>query len=461
MTIPTKRTIKTRRIKNVALAATVLMLGCSLPVGGAEPAPTTPLTIEKTIQLVRQQHPSLKAAAEDIAAAEARVTQSRSSYYPQLSAGAGYTALNPISEASFGGGASIKFMPNDNYDAKVSAKATLLDFGRRSGSVELALTGKTVAEEQLEFSQRELSWQTVQLFYGTLFLRESIKVETTEITALNKALDYTKKRYQAGVATPFDIFSTEVRIAAARNRQLDLEHELRRNELALRRLTGIAESVPLALEGSFALAPNVERAEFALVAEAMAQRIELKLSRQHETAARQQNALAKKEGLPMLTGALSYGITNGFQPDIYQMRNNVAANLHLEVPLFSGFRTSAKQQENAAQLRAAALRSIDAEQQIKNDVDETMHALHTASEKSITTEVQVKQAELATKHARSRYENGMATTLDLLDTEASLAQAKLAQLQAAYACVINSYKLKRATGAIFWKDETPRDERQP
>jgi outer membrane protein TolC len=283
-----------------------------------------------------------------------------------------------------------------------------------------------------------------------LFLHENLRVEEKQIAALNKALEYTTKRYQAGAATPFDLYATKVRIAAARNRTLDLEHELRRSELTLRRLTGIAENAPLTLQGSFVVTPTGDREGFGLVAQALEQRLELQLSKENETAAKLHRSLAAKEGLPVVTGSISYGTTNGYQPDIHEMRNNVSGNLHLEIPLFTGFRTSAERQESAAQLRAATQRRLDTEQQVKTDVAETLHALLTASEKMTTTEVQVQQAELAAKHARARYENGMATALALLDTEASLSQAELARLQAAYAYVLNNYTLKRVTGEIFW-----------
>ncbi len=441
-----KRTLK----RTAGIAATTLMLAWPLRSSAAEAPTDAPLTLETAIHLVRENNPALKAAAEEITAADARVTRSRSAYFPQITASAGYTWLDPVSEVSFGGGAPLQFMPHDNYDAKVTARATLLDFGKRGNNVDLALTGKKTAEHSLELARRELSWQTVQLFYGILFLHENLRVEEKQITALNKALEYTTKRYQAGAATPFDLFSTKVRIAAARNRTLDLEHELRRSELNLRRLTGIAENRPLALQGSFAVTPTVRRTESGLVAQALEQRLELQLSKENETSAKLHRSLATKEGMPVVTGSISYGTTNGYQPDIHEMRNNVSGNLHLEIPLFTGFRTSAERQESAAQLRAATQRRLDAEQQVKNDVAETLHALQTASEKMTTTEVQVQQAELAAKHARARYENGMATALDLLDTEASLSQAELARLQTAYAYVLNTYTLKRATGEIFW-----------
>ena len=442
------RTIK-KITRTAGIAATAVMLAWPLTATAADAPVKTPLTLDRAIQLVRENNPALKAAAEEISAADARITQSRSAYFPQISASAGYTWLDTVSKISFGNSGEVQFMPNDNYDAKVTARATLLDFGKRGTTVNLAQSGKKTAEQSLELARRDLSFQTVQLFYGILFLHETLRVEEKEIVALNKALDYTTKRYQAGAATRFDVLSTEVRIAAARNRTLDVEHELRRSELSLRRLTGMAGTLPLSLQGTFAFTPKAA-AGSGLVAQALGQRLELQLSREGETAAKLHRSLAMKGGVPVVTGILSWGVTNGYQPDINEMRRNIAAGLHLEIPLFTGFRTSAEQQESAALMRAATQRRIDTEEQVKTDVEESLHALQTASEKITTTQVQVELAELAARHVRARYENGMATALDLLDTEAALSQAELARLQAAYACVMNSYILKRATGEVFW-----------
>ncbi len=441
-----KKNILTR---TAGIAATALMLAWPRPAAAAGAPSQAPLTLDRAIHLVRENNPALKAAAEEITAADARITQSRSAYFPQISASAGYTWLGTVSEIEFPSIGVMQFMPNNNYDTKVTARATLLDFGKRGANVNLALSGKKTAEQSLELARRELSYQTVQLFYGILFIQENLRVEEKEIASLNKALDYTTKRYQAGSATRFDVLSTEVRIAAARNRTLDLQHELHRSELTLRRLTGIAANAPLTLQGSFALTPKAPD-NSGLVAQALEQRLELQLSRENEAAAKLHRSLTMKQGVPVVTGSVSYGITNGYQPDINEMRNNVAAGLHLEIPLFTGFRTSAEQQESSALMRAATQRRIDTEEQVKSDVEETIHALLTASEKITTTEVQVQQAELAARHVRARYENGMATALDLLDTEAALSQAELARLQAAYAYVINNYTLKRVTGEVFW-----------
>lgn len=447
--LKTKAPMKKKLIRYTGMAAAALMIALPFRLEAAGESAARPLTLEETIRLAREHNPSLKAAAEDVNAADARIRQQQSAYYPQITASAGYRYIDPVSEMGFGGGEPIQFMPNDNYEAKITAKATLLDFGKRGNEVDIARAGKNAASHTLDIARRDISYQTVEIFYGILFLRESIRVEEKEITALRKAFDYTSKRYQAGTATRFDVLSTDVRIQAARSKKLGLEHQLRRHELTLRRLTGLAVNTPLDLKGNFSVLP-ARPDEAALVENAIQRRPELKLAGEYEQSARLRRSLAMKEGLPVVSASASWGVTNGYQPDIDEIRENVAAGVQVELPIFTGFRTSAQRQEAAALLRAAAERRIDTEEQVRTDVQETVHALETARENILTTESQVQQAKLAAEHARARYENGMATTLDLLDTEASLAQAELARLQAAYDYVLNNYTLKRATGEVFW-----------
>ncbi|WP_449257638.1 TolC family protein [Chlorobium limicola] len=435
--------MKKTLLRKAGTAAALLL--AALPLQGA----AAPLTLDETIRMVQEKNPSLKAAAEEVTAAEARIRQSRSAYYPQITAGAGYTYIDPVSEMGFGGSEPVQFMPNDNYEAKVTARATLLDFGKRGKTVDIARSGRNAAAHSLDIAERDISYRTVELFYGILFLRESIRVQDKEITALQKALDHTSKRYQAGTATRFDVLSTDVRIQAARSKKLSLQHQLRRHELTLHRLTGLAVNDPLELKGSFDVRPSFSD-EASLVAAALQRRSESKLAAEQEQSARANRDIAMKQGLPVVSASASWGISNGYQPEIDEIRENVAAGIHVELPIFTGFRTSAERQEASALLRAAAQRRIDAEQRIKTDVEETLHAFETSREKILTTQSQLQQARLAAEHARARYENGVATTLDLLDTEAALAQAELARLQAAYDYLMNNYALKRATGETFW-----------
>jgi outer membrane protein len=326
----------------------------------------------------------------------------------------------------------------------------LLDFGRNSKKVDLALSDRKSAEHELELTSRDLSFATIRLFYSLLYVREAVRVQDKEIAALQKSLDYTRKRHQQGAATKFDVLTTEVRLASSANRKIDLENDLKNGEISFRRLTGLAASSPVMLKGSFAAGP-FSGDTASLTKRAVEQRIEMKLASEKEQSAQFRKSLAAREGLPKIVGSISCGASNGYQPEIDRIREYVSGGVEVQLPLFSGFRTSSENREAAAMMRAARQQRLDTEQEIREEVEQSLNSLRTSSEKIGTTDLQVRQAKLAAEHARIRYGNGLATTLDLLDTEAALSEAELAHLGALYDYTLNTYTLKRASGEQFWQ----------
>ena len=441
-----------KRNRHLPLLIAASLLAAQLPASAnAAEARPEPITVEDAIRLTRENNPKMKQASEGVNAADAKVTESRSGFFPQLKITAGYRYIDPVSEMEFEG-TRMKFMPNDNYDAKVKAEMMLFDFGRTARQVDIAKSGKQSAVYELDMTGRDLSYASVRTFYGIMFLREAVRVQDREIAALQKSLDYIRKKYDAGSATKFDVLSIEVRVSAAQNRKTDLETNLHNAETSFRRLTGIGTAAPLDLKGEFTLSPSGYEAE-TLAASALEQRVELQFAREKELSAKYAQSLAAKEGLPKIVGTASFGYTNGYLsppvPDINEIRRNYSAGVELQVPLFTGFRTSAQNREAKAMMRAAEQQRIDTEQGVREEVEQSLSSLKASIGKIGTTDLQVSQARLAAEHARIRYQNGLATSLDLLDSEAALAEAELGHLQALYDCTMNTYALKRASGDLF------------
>jgi len=73
-----------------------------------------------------------------------------------------------------------------------------------------------------------------------------------------------------------------------------------------------------------------------------------------------------------------------------------------------------------------------------------------ANEKAIFSQDKaVQQAKEALNIAQTRYENGQATNLDVLDAEVALTQAKTNKIQALHDYLLSLAKLERAVGAAF------------
>ena len=405
------------------------------------------ITLDEALRLTRENNPRSLQATHEVRAAEARVTESRSGYFPQLSAKAGYTYIDPVSEIDIGG-PMMKFMPNDNYNAKLTAEMMLLDFGRTARQVDLARSGKNAAGIRRDLTLRDLSLATVRAFYSVMFLQEAVKVKDKEIAALQKNLDHMQKRYHEGAATRFDLLTTQVRLASAGNNKIELQSRLENQSISLRRLCGLKGNSPMMLKGSFDIT-TADMDMTKLTESALEKRPEIMLTRENEKAASYKKSLAAKEGLPKIVGAASWGSTNGYQPDIEEMRTNFAAGVQLQIPLFTGFRTKASTSEATSMMHAAEQERIDTEELAQADVKQSVNSLHTSREKIDTTAMQVSQADLAAQQARIRYQNGLGTTLDLLDAESSLAQAELAHLQARYEYVLDSYDVRRASGDLI------------
>lgn len=430
--------------------ALILIAAFALPT--ASHAAT--LTLNNALQRVRENSPRLRQARENLNAAEARTEGSRSGWYPHLSAIADYSYRDPISEYL-----GMKFMPANSYNARVGAEMTLLDFGRTAKGVSIARSSEKAAGLSLSLTERDLAYTTIQVFHTMLFLREAVLVQEKEIAALEKNLEYTRTRYREGVATRFDLLSTEVRLASALTKKTDLESELANQSIALSRLCGLPEDEPVGVEGSFASVEQGEE-ESSFVVSALEKRLELRLAGEHERTAIRKTELAERACLPVITGNLSWGTANGFLPDLEEMRPNTAAGVRMELPLFTGFRSRSEKRAALAMQRAAGAERLDTDQQIRQEVRQSLNSLRASRQNIATTTLQVKQAELAAEHARTRYRNGLATALDLLDTEASLAEAELSNLQARYTLVMNTYALKRAAGEPLEPIQQP-DQKTP
>jgi outer membrane protein len=245
------------------------------------------------------------------------------------------------------------------------------------------------------------------------------------------------------------VLTTRVKVAEARNLKIDIENELERQRAVLRELTGLPQDEPVEVAGDFTVT-EMSIDPDSLIKLAMERLPEARISRQAETSADIQYRLDSKADRPTLNMVLDFGFKNGYTPDLDKLEANWVAGMQLEVPVFNGFLTRHKKATSYANLLAARENSTSVERSVATEVRQALADFEAAREKVKTSEVQVEYAEAAVSIARSRYEIGVITNLDLLDAQTSVAYAKLAHLKALYGAVSSLYRLDRATGEKVW-----------
>ncbi len=439
---------------SLIISLTVIFLSISA-AGFSQTKVSDSLTVNDAVRMVLSTNPSIQQAEEEISASEAGVKVSKSSLYPDGGVSLNYTRIGPVPAFSFPGFGNIELAPANNYDEHIGFSGTVYDFGQRQKGIDLAKTKVTSSKDRLEQVRRDLAFRTIQTFYTILFLRRGIRVQKDEINTLNEHLLTTKKKVAAGTATDFDVLTTQVRVAAARDEEISLENSLSNTEIILRRLIGLQQNAPLDLKGEFAEAPVSLNLD-SLIGVALENRVEVKEANDQISTARASYNVASAIYDPSLKVAFAYGFKNGYEPNLDAWRGNFAATAQLQIPIsgvvpfFGGYRKQSMEEEADAQMRAAEAYRSSVVQEVKADVKKGIVDLRSSMDKMQTTDITVQQAESALNLARIRYEAGTVTNLDLLDAETALAQARLTRLQALYKFVIGRYELEQAIGEKSW-----------
>ena len=410
------------------------------------------LTLGGTVQAVLDANPGVTNLTELANAASSRLAQTQTGFLPLITGTATYTNLSPVSTANFGG-ETLKFAPNNNFDAHITAQYILLDFGKRAATTDLSRSQVQTAQDNVIVARRDLAFSAAQTYFNILFMRESIRVQDQQIASLVAHRNDMQKRVDAGVSTKFDVTTTDVRITQAQNSKLDLQNQLRNQQVMLARLLHKPQQADIPVRGTLSYDPQPVNLE-AELAKAATNRPEAKLAKDAEATADLQSKLLDRSNLPSLGVGVQAGGKNGYilpNATINDIRFNTVATAQLSVPIYDGNKNRKQRVEAAASYRGAVARTADTQDQIRADVRQAANNMEFSQARYDNAVQQVAQATDALTRAEGRYRYGVGQNLDVLDAETQLAQARLARAQAMYNYTLGQYQLRRATGEQIWQ----------
>jgi outer membrane protein len=423
-----------------------IISGLLAPVRGiAQTPPPRTLTLEEAVKTVLARNHTLKEAEDTVAVFEARVAQSKTRLMPHVRADVDYARIAPTEEIAIPGFGVFQLFPANNYDFHAGVNQLVYDFNRTKEAVNLSRSQVESAADRWEILRRDLAFQTCQLFHSIVFLQDTSRVQTETIKTLDDHLTVARKKLEAGTATELEVLNTQVRLVTAQNQVVDLNDALEKQLLGLRRLMGIEDQTLLELQGGFKYEPQALDPE-GLVREAGQNRPEMKSVQDMIRSADIQSRLAGLTDRPSLSLNALAGWKNGYIPNMNVWKLNYVAAVQADIPIFTGHLARSMKAEAEANLRALQDRDKDVEGMIRMEVLQAAADVKAAAQKLDSVEINVVRAKKALEYARSRYEAGTVTNLDLLDTEDAYAQAELVRLQALYQFVLSKLTLQRAAG---------------
>lgn len=393
------------------------------PAGAVKDGET--LTLERCVEIALRTQPDIAAAKSNVFAAESKVGQAESSYYPQVDLSAGYNRASPAQSAS---GAY------DDYGVNASLQQNIYDFGKTRLSVKVQEHNLESSRSDLESTAIQTVFNVKEAYYGVLLAEKNRDLAVDTVKQFEEHLARAKGFYEAGTKPRFDVTKAEVDLSNSRLNRIKAENAVRMAKAALNNAMGVLDSPEYSVEDRLEFTPY-EITFDAAFSRASGNRPDLRSTVAKRRAAEESVELSTKGYYPSVSGSAEYGW--GGQKFPLQDGWNVGATL--TVPLFSGFLTKRQVEEARANLNAASANEDGIRQTVFFEVQQAYLNLKEAQESVPAAEIAVKQAEENLDIANGRYTAGVGSPIEVTDARVSYITARTAYIKA-----LSDYKVAQA-----------------
>ncbi|RMF23405.1 MAG: TolC family protein [Deltaproteobacteria bacterium] len=418
--------------RSFALAtATALILSIALlpAVAPAASDAARPWTLAQAIEHALRNNPEALLAEQRIAGARALLEQADAEFMPRIALRSSYSRTdNPalvfasvLNQKSFRPTLDFNDVP-DVDNARVSGVVTLPLYlgGSRFAARRAAAASRKAAEREAQAVRNRLEFEVARTYYGVLKTREFVRAAQAAVDAFEHNLAVARNHLGAGTLLKTDVLDVEVRLAQARE---DLARARNAGALARRALANLigGPAVDLAVAGAVPEPAVPQDDDYSRRPELIAVGLRVEAAR----AALKQ---AESGYLPRVSAFGSADYDRGWE--LGGGAWSYTAGVSMEWSLWDGNRTASRVAEARAALEAARQEERRLRLAIDLEVEQARLRLNEANERLAVTEKAVAKARESAELTRSRFEEGLAISTQLIDAEAALTQARVRRAEA-------------------------------
>jgi outer membrane protein len=278
------------------------------------------------------------------------------------------------------------------------------------------------------------------------FLRDSaiVEVQRSNVRVLDQTLKQTRDRFNVGEVTRTDVAQSEAQLAAGKTQLLTAESNLVTTRSNFRRIIGnepaqlapgspvdryLPGTLPAAVDLGLVENPNVTAAMFGVDVNFLQVKV--------------------AEGALLPTVTLQVAATQSYEQSLIQFRSfNASAIAQLSVPVYQGgaeYSLIRQSKETLAQQRLAVEQVRD---QTRANVVTAWGQLEAGKAQVASAQSQVSASEIALNGVREEAKAGQRTTLDVLNAQQTLVNARVALVTAQHDRVVASYSVLNTVGRL-------------
>lgn len=429
-----------------------------------------PLTLAEVERLVEVNNPSLKAAASQVEQAKSAVLAAISAWYPTVNLTANglpqYLEGEQYRNPDFIGANSVNPETGDpirqpntytsRWSASFSAQVqwNLID-PARVPQISAARDNFEKASDAYLIALRELRLQSSTSYFQLQRQDEQVRIGQESVRASLLSLRDARARYQAGVATKLEVLEAQTQLSRDRQVLTDGLAGQARARRSLAALLDLPQDVtPTAANPSRVIGiwqPSLQESIIAAYAfrEELDQfilDISINNSNANAALAAVQPVLSifnnfntsKNQGQANRTGSIDMAD--------YNWNYSNAVGLNATWAIFDGGRARAQYRRNKQRAEESKFNFASERDRIRSEVENSFYNLREASQNIHTTSTEVLSSAESLRLARLRFQAGVTTQREVVDTQRDLTNAEVRYANAITDYNISIAELRRRTG---------------
>src|SRR3989440_4662142 len=433
-----------RGVKVVTGAAAAVLLMAHV---GLTPALAD--TIEAALVRAYQNNPQLNAQRAQVRSIDENVPQALSGYRPRVavtaSAGYQYTDTNTTA-----GGSPTAIVRTEIHGANAPRSAgltvsqTLFNGQQTANRTRAAESQVSGSREALRVLEQSVLLSAATIYMDYLQNSAIVEVQKSNVRVLEQTLKQTRDRFNVGEVTRTDVAQSEAQLAAGKTQLLTAEANLTTTRGNFRRIIGnepealapgspvdrfLPSTLPAAVELGLTQNPNVTAAMFGIDVSYL------------------QVKVAEGALLPVVT--LQASVQQSYEQSLIQYRSfGASAIAQLQVPIYQGgaeYSLIRQSKETLAQQRLVLDQTRD---QTRANVVTAWGQLVAGKAQVQSAQSQVAASEIALNGVREEAKAGQRTTLDVLNAQQALVNARVALVTAQHDRVVASYSALNTIGRL-------------
>ncbi|HEX6938279.1 MAG TPA: TolC family protein [Longimicrobiales bacterium] len=395
------------------------------------------LTLAEALRIARANNPTYLQAVQAVEGAAARERQAWGRFLPSLSTSLSFRGVNRRSLTGQGDFGEVLENPTyveattSSTSQGVSLGMTLFDGFGNLNTLRAERAGMRAVEAAAGAAEVQLRQDVLTAYYRARQAARRLEVEEALLASAREQLDMTEQRFEIGSANREDVLGAQVTVASREQAVLRARGEVEKSQLELFRVLGVRGEPGLTLVDDFPEVFDPSRLDAdALVAAAVASSPRV-LQRQAEARAAELGAAAARGSRwPTVSGNLSYGRSVGREGygaffELDPPDENLAFELSVRWPLFTGFQASAQIAQQEVRAAAARQQARDERLAVETEVRQALVDLVNAYQAVELADRALALSQERLALTQERYRTG--TSVTFLQLQSAIDQAANAE----------------------------------